>query len=198
MAFATIKRGSSPNGVFIISKEDSPFFISNSQLVKWDLAEGQELDEEQYQQVLQLKRQSDCVDKALLFLSIREHTALELTRKLQAKGFSMEEITNTVRQLQSDGSLDEKRYCEALIHSRQRKNPEGKVLLMQRLLSKGVSRQNAQDAIENAFEENPGQYVRQAYLQVSKTTTDPQKIILKLQRKGFSYSEIKKCMNHNE
>jgi regulatory protein len=198
VVFATIKRGSSKDGCFVITKEDPPFFISNSQLLRWNLQEGMELDKETYEKVLYLKKEDDCKEKAIALLTLREHSTLELKQKLLVKQFPKDMVERTVSSLKEDGSLSDERYAEMLVRSRQRRNPEGKVMLLQRLLAKGVRRSVAENAIDAAFKDQGDDFIQNAYQQIARTTTDTQKQMMKLQRKGFSYGEIKKVLKNKQ
>lgn len=192
MAYALIKRGSSRDGLTVIAKGDPPFCITEKQLALWGLSVGQELDETQYRRIKDLKQQDDCMTKALSFLALREHTALELSQKLSARGFPKELVRQTISVLQQDGSLSEKRYAEVLVRSRQRRNPEGKSLLVQRLQAKGVSHEDACEAVEEAFEECGDAYLKQAYEEARRATGDREKLMMRLLRKGFTYQDIKR------
>ena len=195
MAYAVIKRGSSGKGWFAIAKEDPPFFISVRQFAAWDLHENQELDEAEYRRILGLKRRDDCQEKALSLLAVREHTAWELKEKLLARKFSSAQIDEVLAQLREDGSLDEARYAESMIRSRQSRNPEGKALLLERLVAKGVPREEAAKAVNAAFAEHGEAYLRVAFENVGRTTPDRNKQIQKLLRKGFSYRDVKRLFS---
>ena len=81
-----------------------------------------------------------CTDQALRYLSIREHNKRELMLKLHNKGFDGDIITRTLELLEADGSLSEQRYIEAYVRSSNKRHPEGKSMVMARLLAKGVNR----------------------------------------------------------
>lgn len=83
---------------------------------------------------------NECVDQALRYLSIREHNKRELMLKLHNKGFDGDIITRTLELLEADGSLSEQRYVEAYVRSSNKRHPEGKSMVMARLLSKGADR----------------------------------------------------------
>lgn len=81
-----------------------------------------------------------CTDQALRYLSIREHNRRELSLKLSNKGYEEDIITRTLDYLEEDGSLSEQRYIEAYVRSSNKRHPEGKSMVMARLLSKGADR----------------------------------------------------------
>lgn len=172
----------------------SSFFISVRQFAAWDLHENQELDEAEYRRILGLKRRDDCQEKALSLLAVREHTERELKEKLLARKFSSAQIDEVLVQLREDGSLDEARYAESMIRSRQSRNPE-KALLLERLVAKGVPREEAAKAVNAAFAEHGEAYLRVAFENVGRTTPDRNKQIQKLLRKGFSYRDVKRLFS---
>lgn len=88
-----------------------------------------------------------CTDQALRYLSIREHNRRELMLKLHEKGFDSDIIIHTLELLEADGSLSEQRYIEAYVRSSNKRHPEGKSMVMARLLAKGVNRSVCSDAL---------------------------------------------------
>lgn len=57
-------------------------------------------------------------DKAVALLARREHSRLELKRKLQQREYPREFIEQALDELIAEGLLSEARYAEALVHSR--------------------------------------------------------------------------------
>lgn len=198
MAYATIKRGSSGEGYFALSKENPPFFISQKQLDAWHLAEGIQLDEEQYLQLKALHARDACMEKAVQYLCMREHTASELRQKLALKQFPRDVIKATIKRLQERGEQSDERYARIMIDSRQRRNPEGKVLLVQRLLSKGVAAPLARKLVDEAFLAHGKEYVRLAWTMASRQCADRSKCLARMQRKGFSYGEVKRLLSDDD
>ncbi len=96
----------------------------------------------------------DCYDKALYLLSLREHSEKELRDKLKAKGYNEEDIDTSVKRLVKETFLSDKRFCESFLHSRLKKNPEGKSILVLRLCEKGIPREVAKREVDVYFEEN--------------------------------------------
>ena len=92
-----------------------------------------------------------CADQALRFLSLREHNRRELALKLKNKGYEQDIINRTLDSLEEDGSLSEERYVEAYIRSSNRRHPEGKSMMMARLLSKGADREVCSRVLDNIY-----------------------------------------------
>ena len=89
-----------------------------------------------------------CIDQALRYLSIREHNRRELMLKLHEKGFDSDIIIHTLELLEADGSLSEQRYIEAYVRSSNKRHPEGKSMVMARLLAKGVNRSVCSETLD--------------------------------------------------
>lgn len=60
----------------------------------------------------------DCRKRALDLLARREHSRLELHRKLVARGHSRELVDQVIEKLQQDKLLDEARFVEQFVGSR--------------------------------------------------------------------------------
>ena len=93
-------------------------------------------------------------DRALGYLSRREHTVRELVGKLSSKGHSLSEIEDAVIRLQEQDFLSDRRFAEAFIRSRLARNPEGKQILLLRLVDKGVPKSLAREVLDEYFEEH--------------------------------------------
>ena len=93
-------------------------------------------------------------DKALYYLSMREHCRKELETKLRTKGYNACEIEAALDRLEEENFLSDARYAEVFIRLRLRKNPEGKEIIIMRLIEKGVSPSLARNSVTSYFEEN--------------------------------------------
>jgi regulatory protein len=77
---------------------------------------------------------------SLTYLARREHSNLELARKLRAKGFTASEIDQGIAVLTAEGLLSEPRYIESYIRSRHQKG-YGPLKIEAELLSRGISKE---------------------------------------------------------
>ena len=74
---------------------------------------------------------------AVGLLSRREHSVLEIKRKLKLKGFEENEIEQVVQRLLDNNLLSEERFTESYINMRKRKG-YGPVRIAQELRQRGV------------------------------------------------------------
>jgi regulatory protein len=74
---------------------------------------------------------------ALNLLASREHTKLELQRKLIAKGFAANEIATVVQELEKQGLQSDKRFVESYVAMRLRRG-FGSIRIKAELCERGV------------------------------------------------------------
>jgi len=88
-------------------------------------------------------------NKAIQYLANREHSYLELSRKLQNKEYSPDEIEQALNRLVDDNLLSDIRFGEAYVRSKVNQG-QGPVRIHQQLLAKGL----LNDQIEHSFTVN--------------------------------------------
>ena len=92
-----------------------------------------------------------CRDQALVYLSMREHNRRELSLKLRTKNYSSDEIERTLDELEDDGLLSEVRYVQVFVRSNNRRHPEGKFMVLQRLAAKGADREISRQTVDEIY-----------------------------------------------
>lgn len=192
MAFATIKRGANRT-YSVLSEYSSPFFISKELLDKFSLKIDSQLTEEEFYSLKEKVLSFNCRKKALEYLSRREHTTKELKIKLSQKEFPPEIIDKQLEKLEDENLLNNKRFAQQLIYSRQLKNPEGPALLIQRLIAKGVSRTTAAETVTIYFEDE--QNLKTSLDKaVQRAKRKKGSLEQELRKKGFSYTHIREYL----
>jgi regulatory protein len=78
-----------------------------------------------------------CIDYFYQLLSRREYSAYELTKKAQEKGFELQEITESLQELQSKDYQSDTRLVESMIASYQGKY--GKSVIKRKCREKGIN-----------------------------------------------------------
>jgi len=156
----------------------------------------QEVDEELAAKLFRESQKQGCYAQGLSYLARSEHTTFHLIQKLTRKGYSKEIIDDAVSRLTDEGALSDLRYARLFIERRQRKNPEGRLRLAQRLADRGVRNDAALQALDELFtEEHIAAYVAGA---VNRAKTEyPDKNVRDLLRLwGFSSYEIRMGLEH--
>lgn len=85
----------------------------------------------------QLETPQEIRRSALDLLARREHSRLEMLRKLKLRGASTDQCEAVIDQLQEDGLLSDERFCEAYVHARVQRG-YGPQRLAEELRERGV------------------------------------------------------------
>ncbi len=125
-----------------------------------------------------------CYNQAVRYLAIREHNRNELEAKLKRKMFKPQIISDVIEELIHKGYLNEERYIRSFINSRNRKNPEGKQIMLMRLLSKNADKEKCKIVLDEVYTED--------YIDMLIKSSLEKNSIEKIQKSGFSYSRIKR------
>ena len=135
-----------------------------------------------------------CRATALGFLARRDHTRVELARKLSKKGFDREEVDAVLDGLAARGLLDDRRTASLLVRSR---TGRGRARLAAELAAKGVSREDAALALAELDPEDEKASLRQALERKARTLSPgltpgdrSKKLFAHLVRRGFSSGAV--------
>ncbi len=92
--------------------------------------------------------ESACRRQALSALARREHSRLELERRLYARGHGADVIAVTLDRLERSGLLDADRFCESFIRSRISRG-QGPARIERELTERGIESGRAADALRD-------------------------------------------------
>lgn len=137
-------------------------------------------------------------EQAVSYLARREHSALELTRKLAKAGFDEVDIEKSLAELQQAGLQSDERYAESFVNSRINRG-YGSVRIRMELKERGVAADIITDTLQQADtdwfalafevrrkrfgEQNPEDF---------KSRAKQQRF---LQYRGFTHDEITESFN---
>ena len=141
---ATLEKGSA----FFIRKE----YLSSVNFE--ELCEGYELSEEQHEELLDAGLCCVVELKAVEYLARAEQSRFGLNRKLKQKGYNDVYIKNALDFLEQANYLSDERYARAWLNTRKINHYEGHSRLLSELLSRGIPRDVAQNALQEFFTEN--------------------------------------------
>ena len=134
-----------------------------------------------------------CRDQTLVYLSMREHNRRELVLKLKTKNYPSDEIEKTLDALEDEGLLSEDRYVRSFVRSNNRRHPEGRFLVSQRLAAKGadkeVSRQVLGEIYSHEYVKDLVEQARALILKKGKARTE-EEIRNELKKLGFSNNDV--------
>lgn len=130
--------------------------------------------------------------EALNYLNRCEHSRFLLSQKLQKKGHSIEAIQQAFDYLESKNYLSDRRFAISWLRNRRITKSEGRTKLFQHLLARGISKQIAENALDEFYEEfSEFTMLEKAYAKCLRQNLSQEKLEKKLISWGFSYSLIK-------
>lgn len=133
-------------------------------------------------------------------LSRRDHTKQELLRKLTVK-YSEEAARAAVERAEAYGYIDETRFAENYAESLYRNKRFGERRIIQELLRKGISREIAENAVENLDKDGENRIIlllRGKYRTALCDEKGKRRAINGLLRMGYSYAEIRAALSQME
>jgi len=141
---------------------------------------------------------TDIYLRAINLLSRRDHTTVELKRKLASRGFSADSIVAVLERLAGEGYLDDRRFAERWTESAIQSGRGYGVRILQELQRRGVPHEIAATAVAAVAVEYPEHDSLAAIVARRFPTFDPafsslkekQRIYSYLQRRGFSLQTI--------
>ena len=153
------------------------------------------LTESQIEQLYQAGRRFLAEKQAAAYLNRAEHSSYQLKVKLQKKGYIKNEYQPALDYLRTKGTLDDSRFAGAYLHTRSLSKKEGYARLFSELRKRGIDADTAKQALSDFFSEiDEADICEDAARSLIRKGYTGQKLYKALQRKGFPFSMIKRCI----
>jgi regulatory protein len=174
---------------------DGQFLMGINALIalQMRLKVGQELTQEQVEQLRQEEALQQAVARALNYLSFRPRSREEVKRYLQRKETAPELIDRVLERLEQLDLINDQAFAEFWIESRTGSNPKGAQAIKSELRQKGVTREVVDEMVNDEQDEERAHQAarKKAQLLVGQPSMDFKTFRLRLgsflQRRGFSY-----------
>lgn len=183
---------------------DGKFWLSlnKNDLLKQGLAKGQELSQEQMEQIKDVSDTGKLFDKVLKFLSLRPRSNQEIKEYLLYRR-KLDPVTtqNILERLSSMDLISDQRFTEWYIENRLNFGFHGEKKIKAELARKGVDRSIVEGVWRQKQGDNPGTEQLEKLilkLNTSLAKLDPKerrdKITRRLLSRGYNYQEFKKLI----
>lgn len=168
------------------------FGLTKSLALKYDLAEDQEITEEEIKNVLYQAEKEKIRERAFRLLNFRDRSAHEMTERLLKLGYDLTLVEETVGELVAENTLDDRRFGRAFTDDYTNLKPKGNLFLRRELKHKKVAPEiieeltktrDEKDLIRKLVSAKLGRYDR-------RNPKDRQKIIRYLAYRGFALNSI--------
>lgn len=177
------------------------FILYKGEAAKLSLFEKEVFDDVKYQQIMTDILGKRATKRAMHLLEQQERTEKQLRDKLQQNGYPEQCIDQAINYVKSYHYIDDYRYATVYIRYHQEK--ESKQKLIQKLMTKGISREIIQQALEAEFVADECAQIKEL---LKKRRFDPdnadeatrRKTAQFLMRKGFKSRDIFRVMRMEE
>lgn len=181
----------------------SALYIDGELAVKLDtetllterLKPGDEIDDDQ---LFELIFKSDCKrakERAMWLISYRDYSEKELSQKL-SKDFSEQAVNTAVQRLKELGLIDDEVYAKRYAESLSLKHLSSRQIAV-KLRQKGIDRDLTEEAVEDLSLDEKDEIrclITKKYFNKLSDEDSLRRTVAALQRRGFSYSDIKSVL----
>lgn len=183
------------SGMFKVETDKTKFFIRPEYLANISLEQIEpevEFLGEKEEELLDAGLACVVELKAVEYLARAEQSRFGLTRKLLEKKYNKKYVEMALDLLEQKKYLSDERFARTWLNSRKINHYEGPSKLNAELQSRGISKDVANAAVENFFEENDeAEIFYKARERFIKRGKQDEKLTAALMQAGFSYKMIK-------
>jgi regulatory protein len=128
------------------------FGLNEEIVAKYDLQVDSQLEDADLLEILQKEETLKAKDAALNYLSVRARSRKEIVDKLTQKGYDKDIVAQVTDDLEEVGLVNDSEFSRAWVKERLHIRPRGRRMLGQELWQKGIAKEVAEKAIQEAFE----------------------------------------------
>jgi len=173
--------------------------VSLATLQRESLYKGKVLSADDWQRLERAESTEKAWQAALRLLEVRPRAEREIRDRLRRKAYDAEQIDAVVTRLRELELIDDSQFARLWVANRAATKPKGALALRRELMSKGVGRQVALDAVEEAVDaadeaeacERVARQVAGRYAAISDWPAFQRKLGGLLQRRGFTWETVK-------
>jgi len=129
------------------------FGLNEDVVFQYGLKKGDELTDNQIEEILVSEEKKAVKERALNLLSFRDRSEKELRTKLKQAGFQESNIDSAIDELKRLRFIDDRKFAINFAHSKMTTKPMGAFLLRRELTLKGIDEEIITQVIEAIFGE---------------------------------------------
>lgn len=171
------------------------FSLSLDELADTKIKNGDELTAAEVKKLKKISTDGKLRARALEWLLNRPHSSKEFQDYMLRKKAEPELASRLQEEFTTKGYLSDEKYATWLVELRSRKAKSNRAIRAE-LISKGISREIVNTALENSVDENERlQSLVEKKKNLNRYKNNSQKFVKYLVSQGFAYSEVKKIIN---
>lgn len=171
--------------------------LSELSLASLSLRVGQQMDDQQLDEIVQSAQRAKAMDKAQHYLSFRPRSRAEVIGYLARKEFDESIIDQVVTQLATQGLIDDYAFTLAWVQSRNQIQHRSMRVLVQELRQKKIDQSVIDSVLSEQTDEDELNNLRAIIKKKIRLHAyqDQAKLISYLMSKGFKYGQIKSTLD---
>jgi len=176
------------------------FGLSNELLIKFDLHEGDELDNDLVQDVLMAKEKQQIRNRAYRLLHYRNRAIKELKDRLLRIGFDPALVEEVIDEMVGENTLDDENFAETFIADYTKIRTKGNIFIRHELTRKGVAGEVVEKLLRKRDEKRiAADYMikKLSHLDISNPK-DRQKVLRRLLMRGFTPAVVYEVIDDHE
>jgi regulatory protein len=161
---------------------------------------GDELSDEQLEELTASAEKRKAADKALTLLTLRDHSGEELRRKLR-RSVSDEAADSATEKMRDLGLIDDARFAQSLAEELYGRRYFGRRRVEYELSKRGVERGLAEEtarSLDNDPEERAFKLITKKYPRGLATEADRRRAAALLERSGYGWEESRRALEQSE
>lgn len=176
------------------------FGLSNEIILKYDLNEEDEIDDDLIQNVLLAQERQKIRERAFRILRYRRRSVQELKTRLLKHGFEDNLVNEILEEFIQDNTLDDTSFAEAFTADYTKLKPKGNIFIRRELAKRGISREVIEDLVQRRDE----RFLVEEFMQKKlarfdiKDPKDKRKMIQRLLRRGFTPNVVYDVLNEHD
>ena len=183
--------------VRVIFSDAEPLVLYQGEARKYRIAEGEELSDEDYQDIYYNILGKRAKKRAMHLLEKMDRTESNLKDKLRQNGYPEKLIEDAVAYVKKYHYIDDLRYAKNYIRCHQEQKGAGKLKI--ELMQKGVAKDLIEQALEEEFQMDERENIYQllqkkGYFSEEKLPVEQRRIYQYLLRRGYRSSDILSVM----
>jgi regulatory protein len=166
-------------------------------VTKHDLHEGDEILQEEIDQLLIQEEKMKMRNRAFRLLGYRDRSIKEMEQRLLDQGFDQAMVKEVIDEFVADTTLDDQRFTRSYVHDYTIVKPRGNVFIQKELRKKGISADmiQAELALRDERELIFGYITRKLSCLNAEIPKERQKMIHRLLTRGFTSSLVYDIIN---
>ena len=176
------------------------FGLSNEIILKYDLHEEDEIDDDLIQNVLLARERQKIRERAFRILRYRRRTVQELRTRLLKVGFEEKLVNEIIKEFIQDKTLDDVTFAQAFATDYTKLKPKGNIFIKRELAKRGISGEVIEDLMQKRDERSlVEEFVQKKLTRFDiKNLKDKRKMIQHLLRRGFTPGVVYEVINSYE